>query len=454
MPISLAVFLVDQYGLLNRIKYVELMIHSVAKHTYVHVVLFSDIFIVSLALTLRVVCNRADDGLLAAHLKVIVAHGVLVSECGRFAHLLDEQALLLLAHHVQLAVAHGRGDPDGGLDEAVDVAYVGGDVAEDGEYVRGVLGAENAPLVELEEREGDLEDARRALVEHNVPDAQQQAHVEHVGEHGDEPVDAYERQVDVVAHPELVVDLGQVGGDQLVEHAYVGLDAEQRVRVERGGQDVLDDRAHHPEGVLFLEQQEQVSHYGAHALAVANVRIDHGERAQYATEARHAHALLRAEAHVLGQRAQQVVLDLLVLQRVRHSRLMLELAHNVGVGDVGLGPLAPRARQAHPNELAQRVRHALALDHRLKLLAPGERGHLVPRELQAHVGVERELQVGDPLELVLTVLDEWRRRRRVRARHYLEAELVIDVLGSVVVDVVIVISCCCGLLLVALGWQH
>jgi len=174
------------------------------------------------------------------------------------------------------------------------------------------------------------------------------------------------------------------------------------MRIVRSGQNVLDNGRHHPESVLLFQEQQQRCCYGSHSLAVADVRVQPGDRLQNSPQSRHAYAVQRREASVGGQCAQQVLFDLLgcviLIVGVRLTQLTVSV--------LGSGLFLQCPAQSHPHELAQGVGDALAANHLFKLLAAIHLDHLVPGEGLSDVGVEREFEVCYPFELVLAVLDE------------------------------------------------
>lgn len=62
-----------------------------------------------------------------------------------------------------------------------------------------------------------------------------------------------------------LVQAGQVLHDELAQHPLVSLDTQQGGAEVGGGQQVLDDSPHHPEGILLLqEEQEAGRHLARH----------------------------------------------------------------------------------------------------------------------------------------------------------------------------------------------
>lgn len=56
---------------------------------------------------------------------------------------------------------------------------------------------------------------------------------------------------------EQLVQAGQVLDDEVAQHPLVCLDTQQRGAEVGGREQVLDDGAHHPEGVLLLQKQQE-----------------------------------------------------------------------------------------------------------------------------------------------------------------------------------------------------
>lgn len=75
------------------------------------------------------------------------------------------------------------------------------------------------------------------------------------------PEQRWARAITNVMLLEQPVQPRQVLDDEVAQEPLVGLDAQQGGAEVGGGEQVLDDGAHHPEGVLLLqEQQEAGSH--------------------------------------------------------------------------------------------------------------------------------------------------------------------------------------------------
>lgn len=90
----------------------------------------------------------------------------------------------------------------------------------------------------------------------------------HVGEQRQEPLQGDQREFDVVVAQQSVHGR-EVVGDQRPQHSLVRLDAYERGRVIRGGQEILDDGRHRPERVLLFHEQQERGGYHAGSLAIA-----------------------------------------------------------------------------------------------------------------------------------------------------------------------------------------
>ncbi len=155
-------------------------------------------------------------------------------------------------------------------------------------------------------------------------------------------------------------------------------------------------------------------------LAITNVGIEPRDRLQNPPQPRNSNTLRRREASVRGQSSEQILFDLLrgmvLVVRVRLAQL--------AILELGAGFLVQRATQPHPHELPQRVRHTLATNHLLELLAATQLAHVVPAEGLPYVRIQSELKIRDPLQLVLAVLHEQPLIQLPDARHVIQTYVV------------------------------
>ena len=157
---------------------------------------------------------------------------------------------------------------------------------------------------------------------------------------------------------QLVVDVFQVVLAEVLEHARIDLSADH-FGVVVVGQEAFADAGEQPEGVLLVAVEQQHAGDQIHGLTVADARIAHGVGLEHATQG--VDADLALEGDVLGQRAMQVLLDLvhgdlvlvgrLLRQRFVQQRVGLLLVHGAGEDEPHLAAML--VGQALEYELVQ-----------------------------------------------------------------------------------------------------
>lgn len=80
---------------------------------------------------------------------------------------------------------------------------------------------------------------------------------------------------------EQPVQARQVLDDEVPQDTLVRLHTQQGGAEVGGGEQVLNDGAHHPEGVVLLQEEQEAGSHHARALAVADLRVEPGQRSEH-----------------------------------------------------------------------------------------------------------------------------------------------------------------------------
>lgn len=217
-----------------------------------------------------------------------------------------------------------------------------------------------------------------------------------------------------------LVQARQVLDDEVAQDPLVCLDTQQGGAEVGGREQVLDDDTHHPEGVFLLQEQQEAGSHHAGALAVADLRVEPGQRSEHPAQARDPDAALAGEAGVAGHGAEQVLLDLLG----SHGVVVGAVLHELAVGQLGAPLLLQGPREPHPQLRPHAVGDA-GQHQGAELLGAGQGdGNLVPGEV-AHVVVVRELEVGLPAQPLRGVVQQPARPGVAVFLVHAETELII-----------------------------
>ena len=178
-----------------------------------------------------------------------------------------------------------------------------------GQLEEDFINCEDIILRQFQHSQRHSEHHSGSLVEKQVPDPDQDLDVERAGEQGEEPVEADQTELNVVAGEDRS-EAGEERGHEAAEDGLVRLGAPEIGGEVGGGQEVLHHHRHHPEHIILRAEQQQGGGNHPHALTISDVWIVTCYCPQNSPESRHAHRVRFAEADVGGQRPQQVLLYL------------------------------------------------------------------------------------------------------------------------------------------------